>query len=245
MGSWRCLLVVVALSASCADVDTGNTASAACDAPFVMDRTVGIDRAVDVFTATPELEPRDQLTTGGESSQPDISPDGKQITYVNGNGSQRTSEFGSEEMSIYVMGIDGGGSRRVSGSGSDEYPDWSPDGARIVFERSFTDIVVLSIADGTEEVIGQGHRPSWSPAGDLIAFTDREGDGSSGLWVMRPDGTERRRLADSTGRQPYGRPTDHELLSPPPTTPTLPSRQWTWTRMPWWKFRVLGQGSRR
>ncbi len=66
-----------------------------------------------------------------------------------------------------------------------DWPSWSPDGSRIVFERElsqnqFTDrqIFIYDVADGTETQLTNAvnnetynARPSWSPDGSAIAYT--------------------------------------------------------------------------
>ena len=57
-------------------------------------------------------------------------------------------------------------------------------------------------ADGSGEPqrisFGEGSygTPAWSPKGDLIAFTNQQGD-SFHIGVMRPDGTEEKMLTES------------------------------------------------
>lgn len=100
--------------------------------------------------------------------------------------------------------MDGQDRERVSNGDRDRFPDWSPDGERIVLERNDADLVVLSLADDTETTIGKGTQPSWSPAGNRVAFTVYEGESDRnpkgfGLWMSHSDGTDRRRLASSIG----------------------------------------------
>jgi TolB protein len=85
---------------------------------------------------------------------------------------------------------------------------WSPDGQQIAFRRApvaesgQADIVVMN-ADGSGArtlAAGPGfdQDPTWSPAGDEIAFkSDRPGPSDRGgnhLWVVRTDGSDLRQL---------------------------------------------------
>ena len=95
----------------------------------------------------------------------------------------------------------------------------SPDGNRLAFvstrERGTADVWVLDLDTGiylnmTNDQSGN-FRPSWSPDGGWIAFTsDRDSQPgnnpgmwehlqSTGVYLMRPDGTALRRLTRTGG----------------------------------------------
>jgi len=118
--------------------------------------------------------------------QPSFSPDGSRIAFV-------SDRDGNHE--IYVMNMDGSGQNRLSfidpvpgRSNWNTDPDWSPDGAKIVFDNQAGGIYVVN-ADGTDQtslgVIGDD--PSWSPDGTKIAIT--QGGTPGRLVVMNSDGT--------------------------------------------------------
>ena len=82
---------------------------------------------------------------------------------------------------IYLMDVDtaglGGNPTRLTTDGDEEnYPSWSPDGKRIVYERGFQGAAVYVInADGTGQrrlspTPGFDIRPSWSPDGTKIVY---------------------------------------------------------------------------
>jgi TolB protein len=92
---------------------------------------------------------------------------------------------------------------------------WSPDGTRIAFWRfnENVDSIVVINADGTGERTLTGPRehvadPAWSPDGEWIAYT-RETDNldSPEIWVMRSDGSQKRKLV----KGPF-RPSDRARL---------------------------------
>jgi Tol biopolymer transport system component len=120
------------------------------------------------------------------------SPDGKTIAYID------------RRFSLWIVHPDGSGRRlllpttRLSSVGL----SWSPDGTRIAIispgsnaatDTCKTTVYTVRIADGRPRSL---HAPAecdvaWSPRGDEIAY-DR---GGAGVWLIRPDGTGRRKIA--------------------------------------------------
>lgn len=131
--------------------------------------------------------------------KPIFSPDGRSVAYVRSGGGKR---------SLHVVGIDGSGDIRVADS-LDSYGSiaWSPDGKMIVYARLQipfrTDICVVK-RDGTgRRTLSTGATndsdPQWSPDGSTIAFSARVKSGGQGyLMVMKPDGTDRRRVTTTS-----------------------------------------------
>src|SRR5215475_834543 len=89
----------------------------------------------------------------------------------------------------------------TTGSKDDRAPSWSPDGARLAFERN-GEIYVIDVPGGIAVNV-TGHwaadtSPAWSPDGTKIAFaSDR--DGQAELYLMNPDGTGVVRLTNGVG----------------------------------------------
>ena len=86
------------------------------------------------------------------------------------------------------MNADGSGATRFS---SGDQPDWSPDGAKLVFSRVTCDwedcwnnLIVQSVNGSAVQLPPGGNDPVWSPDGRWIAF----GVGST-VSAIRPDGT--------------------------------------------------------
>jgi Tol biopolymer transport system component len=138
-------------------------------------------------------------------------------------------EPGNPWYAICVMKSDGSDKERVTSQLTTTDPSWSPDGRHIAFTRNqdigesttFTDDDVFVMdADGgglrqlTPELDGSSSgQPTWSPDGTEIAFVRGPSVASAvtaatpvrfgGLFVMRADGSETRRL---TRGHPDGAP---------------------------------------
>ncbi|PKL91361.1 MAG: hypothetical protein CVV21_09105 [Candidatus Goldiibacteriota bacterium HGW-Goldbacteria-1] len=105
-------------------------------------------------------------------------------------------------------------------------PSFSPDGKKIVFtlfEGETSNIAVHDIASGKTEAItldGKSHSPVYSYDGkDVIFVNFINNKYIPEIWIMRPDGTNRMKIAGDGGVSPYWL---HRILDAPlPTyTPT-------------------------
>ena len=80
----------------------------------------------------------------------------------------------------------------------------SPDGRRVAFEAVGGSLYVMNIDGSGLTDIGPGHRPTWSPDGQWVAFTVTEDDGhtftAADLVAARADGSARVRLTSSPDR---------------------------------------------
>jgi Tol biopolymer transport system component len=125
------------------------------------------------------------------------SPDERQIAYW------QASQRGSRGNKIYVVRPDGSGRRLLTRSGL--WPNWSPDGQRIVFtswrDRNW-EIYVMNAGGGKHRNLtrnaGPDSNPVWSPDGRRILFMSRR-DGNSGIYVMNADGSDQRNVSGDSG----------------------------------------------
>lgn len=202
-----------------ADVETGDVRTiATCSAPC--DVSPDGDRLAQASPTASGLTIRD-LPSGDESTiptgtsgpvVPTWSPDGEWISVIDSRG-------------IRVVGSDGGGVRELAvferPLGPFSASSWSPDGRALAFVDSrgprtgqwrFTLTTIAVDGSGRRHLrrLGRcfclGMTPpavSWSPDGDVIAFTTvrSTGDDSAlpgNLWVIKPDGTDLQRVGPSS-----------------------------------------------
>jgi hypothetical protein len=139
---------------------------------------IAYECARDICTVAPDGSDRRQLTTGGGTLDPAMSPDGRQIAFSKGG-------------SINVMQADGSGSHVIAGLPPARQPAWSPDGTRLAFSSLSGSQFRIWVAgaDGsspTQVTSGSSgdFSPAWSPDGTLIAFT-RTGN-STDIYTVDP-----------------------------------------------------------
>lgn len=111
---------------------------------------------------------------------PDISPDGTRVVFSS------TRDIGDQ---IYVMNADGSGQRRLTaGSDVNWHPQWSPDGARILFYRLGSGLYIMD-ADGQHERWLADSRAGgdWSPDGARIVYRD---PAHRDLMTISPNGAD-------------------------------------------------------
>ncbi len=132
---------------------------------------------------------------------PDFSPDGKFVAYT----SHDNVAFKSD---IYAIETSGTGRRLLMDAGKfDVTPAWSPDGEWLAFSSNDSGGVDYDLnlvrSDGSGlRTITQGFYPRWSPDGEWISFTRYDGM-ESDIYIIRPDGSDERRLTDSPGIDAY------------------------------------------
>lgn len=120
---------------------------------------------------------------------------------------------------IYGMDPDGGRQSRLTRRAvQDRFPLWSPDRSQLAFGSQVGgdhwELWVVQV-DGTNprflasQIAAKGHRqwshadPSWSPDDRDVVFSSTR-EGNAEIYVMRADGTERRRLTNDAA--PDGSP---------------------------------------
>jgi Tol biopolymer transport system component len=153
-----------------------------------------------LFLAKADGSGRVQLTAqaaGVADRSPVVSPDGTRIAFV----SDRDGGFPE----LYLMDLNGSGvSRLTDNAFVDGNPSWTPDGARLVFERccanGTSDLVSIDVATRVETSLTattthQEFDPVVSPDGTRVAYVAFEvGVGNVDVWVMNADGSSPTRL---------------------------------------------------
>jgi hypothetical protein len=130
--------------------------------------------------------------------------------------------FGSaQDSELYSVNADGSGLRRLTWTPqAEQAPAWSPDGARIAYERGDGGRVGIWLmnADGSGQTeiaatdgdgAGDGD-PAWSPDGTQIAFASTRA-GTWNLWLINADGSGRRRVSDVFASDPAWSPDGEQL----------------------------------
>jgi TolB protein len=128
-----------------------------------------------------------RLTVGrySDNLSPTFAPDGRRLAFVSTRAGQPQ---------IYVMGADGTDQELLApfdfgATGSSNAPEWSPDGASVVFHREVNrtpQVFVLDVANRRVRQLtsaGRNEDPTWAPDGRHVAFvSDRSGRRQ--LWVI-------------------------------------------------------------
>jgi Tol biopolymer transport system component len=150
------------------------------------------------------------LTAGGS-----LSSEGRATT-PGANGLIVYNEMVGDDNALFTIRPDGTEKRRiVYVKGSDaEYPDWSPDGRKIVFQLDSRDDlrgcrVALVNADGTgltnlsRGIHGCDGQPAFTADGRRIVFGRFDDKiGAECLWSMNPRGRDRRPITPCKGHGP-------------------------------------------
>jgi len=126
----------------------------------------------------------------GINSSPGWSPDGKSLAMT-------LSKDGNPE--IYVLTVATGTLKRLTRhAGIDTEPTWSPSGREIAFisDRGGPPHVFVMDAEGANvrplTSGGRHTQPRWSPKGDVVVYTMRQG--THDIWAVNADGSNPRRL---------------------------------------------------
>ncbi len=100
----------------------------------------------------------------GLSIEPALSLDGKLLAYASDRG-------GDGKLAIWVQTAGSEPIRRTSALADDRSPQFSPDGASIVFQRSGIGVFAMQALQGPERLIAAaGLNPRFSPDGGRIAY---------------------------------------------------------------------------
>jgi Tol biopolymer transport system component len=131
-----------------------------------------------------------RLTDTRSDVDPAWSPSGARIAFGRGNSLYTIEPDGSGLTELATVDLQAG------------HPAWAPDGTKIVFDGP--DQIYVVGADGSQlKLLRNGSRgsgpgtPSWSPDGRDILFFNTPGTSGAfraEVWVMKPDGSDPRRL---------------------------------------------------
>ncbi|MDB5309761.1 MAG: repeat, subgroup [Gemmataceae bacterium] len=139
-------------------------------------------------------------TESADEIYPAWGPDGTKIAFA--------CKTRDHEFEIYVCDADGSNRKMVStradGPSACLAPSWSPDGRKLVYARTYPGgkcEVRVAAADGSADDVVQADAFSaaWSPDGKQIAFVRKMSGKTHGLFVMNPDGSGVRVLAEDLG----------------------------------------------
>ena len=158
---------------------------------FVSDRSGS--RQIWVMDANGRHQRPVKLNNGLEQDGPVFTPSGKKIVFS-----------GYYDGRIYVMRKDGSHLHRLTNSTAyDEYPDISPNGRKMVFDRTVNmgnQMIFTARVDGTHEKrltspSVPSANPKFSPSGKKIVFSSaRDVGGKFQVFVMNADGSDQHRL---------------------------------------------------
>jgi TolB protein len=155
------------------------------------------------------------ITTGRfRDIHPKFSPDGRWIAFA-------SDREGSFDIWLTSLGKATVSEQITYGPEDDVHPTFSPDGTQIAFcRRSPRQGWNLWVQHRTQQSVtelGPGLFPEWSPSGEWITFQkpSERGEHWYGIWVIRPDGSEVRRVValDHSGAiQPSWSPTGEQIV---------------------------------
>ena len=123
--------------------------------------------------------------------------------YVENNQKNSNKGVHTDSRKLYIEEFDKQSTRAMDpilGAGYLD-PVISPDGKKVAFEIIGGNMQVYDLTTFQLSDLGQGNRPKWSPNGKWLVYEITKDDGhtvtSSDLFMIRPQGTDKRRLTNT------------------------------------------------
>jgi Flp pilus assembly protein TadD len=147
---------------------------------------------INLYESNPDGSDKRQLTSDGQCSRPQCSPDGRQLAF---NMSTIKKSF------VGIMNVDGTGARTIAEGSS---PCWSPDGKQLAFQTGSQETMAVAVAnaDGSDmrKILRQSrlNKVAWMPDGKKIVYTFEKQAGDKTInqfGVVAVDGTGSRLLS--------------------------------------------------
>lgn len=181
---------------------------------FLSNRTRNED-SDDLYVMNVDGSNVQRLTETGQITNPDWSPDGRQILFEVRSGGQSA---------ICIMNADGSNVRRLTYAANQTQmtPHWSSDGRQIAFsavrDRDQAHQLYAMNADGSNirklaPLPGRQFHPVWSPDGTKVVFMSEHEGGRFQIYVMDVDGSNLTRLTNTgLNRRPYWSPDGKRIV---------------------------------
>jgi Tol biopolymer transport system component len=135
-----------------------------------------------------------------------ISPDASRVAYIIPD---KDEDIESSTESLYISALDGSSMQAVDVRWTEGSIVWSPDSTKIAFVALTNDyeyalyvvdadgtdlqeLMLLNVGDESGEILPAA--PAWSPDSAHIAISSHFTSDGSAIFVMKPDGTERRQV---------------------------------------------------
>lgn len=170
----------------------------------------------EIYTIKPDGTGLTNITNdpGTRERRPRWSPDGSRIAYERIDG---------PNTEIYLMDPDGSNKLNITNTPQDDtYPNWHPDGTKIVFQDEPGGIYVIN-TDGTNRTLVTDHpagdiMPILSPDGKSVLFRSYRDNPGRDIYTINLDGTNVTRITYTNGAgintefpETWGLPPDPEI----------------------------------